>query len=97
MDALDRVFWLRIGFAVIAGLLAGGLDFLTFNENAANGIGIGFLLYIVSYVVARSRYGRMIPPSDKKKLLTNGIGGYIFMFLFIWILYNTIAFMQARG
>ena len=88
---------MRIGFAVIAGLVAGGMGFLTFNENAANGIGIGFLFYIISYVVARSRYGKMIPPSDKNKLLTNGIGGYVFMFLFIWILYNTIAFMQARG
>lgn len=97
LETLDRVFWLRIGFAVIAGLIAGGLGFLSFNEKAANGIGVAFLFYIISYVVARSRYGRSIPPSDKNKLITTGIGAYVFMFLFIWILYNTIAFVQGGG
>ncbi|GIU70867.1 MAG: hypothetical protein KatS3mg003_0346 [Candidatus Nitrosocaldaceae archaeon] len=96
MDILDRVFWLRIGFAVIAGLVAGGLGFLSFNENAANGIGIGFLFYLISYIVARGIYGKIIPSTDKNKLITTGIGAYVFMFLFIWILYNTI-FVQTGG
>ena len=94
---MDKVFWLRIGFAILAGLIAGGLGFLSINKdmNPAGGVGIGFLLYIISYIVARSMYSKKVPKDDRRKLFTTGIGAYIFMFLFIWILYNTIVFVQG--
>lgn len=92
MDALDKVFWVRISLAVIAGFVAGALGFFSTNLNSINGIGIGFLFYIISYIVVRALYGKSIPTTERKRLATNGIGGYIFMFLFIWILYNTIVY-----
>ncbi len=95
MNPLDKVFWIRIIFAVIAGLVAGGLGFLSINKDAASGIGIGFLFYILSYATVRAFYGKSILPTERSKLITTGIGAYIFMFLFIWILYNTISF--GRG
>ncbi len=92
METLDKVFWIRIGLAIIAGLVTSALGFNSFNEHAVNGIGIGILFYILSYVIAVMLYKRIILSSEKSKLFTTGIGAYIFMFLFIWILYNTIIF-----
>jgi len=82
---------MRIGFGVVAGLLAGALGYLSSNPMAFRGIGIGFMVYFVSYVVARYSFGKTLPPSDYRKMVTTGLGGYASMFLFIWILYNTFS------
>jgi hypothetical protein len=31
-----------------------------------------------------------LPPSDRKKLVTTGIGTYVFVYLFMWILTYTL-------
>lgn len=94
MDSLEKVFWIRIGFAIAAGLVAGLLGFSSINGNGINGILIGFSFYIISYIVMRGLYIRKILPTDRNKLITTGLGSYIFMFLFVWILYNTIMFSK---
>ncbi len=94
METLDKVFWLRVGFAIIAGLTTGIVGFISFNENAINGIGVGMIFYILSYILASALYKRKILASEKSKLFTTGIGAYIFMFLFVWILYNTFIFVE---
>lgn len=97
MGPIDKIFWMRIGFAVVAGVLAGALGYLSFNPMAFRGIGVGFLIYFVSYIVARFMYGRILPPTDYRKMITTGIGGYVFLFLFVWIMYNTFTFGQQTG
>ncbi|MEM4400006.1 MAG: hypothetical protein QW776_02525 [Candidatus Nitrosocaldus sp.] len=97
MSPIDKIFWLRIGFAVLAGIVAGAMGFLSTNPQAFRGIGIGFLLYFITYLIARFSFGKRIPPSESRKLVTTGMGGYVFMFLLVWILYNTFVYQQLAS
>ena len=85
---------MRIGFGVVAGILAGALGYLSANPLAFRGIGVGFMIYFVSYIVARFSFTKVLPPADYKKMITTGMAGYMFIFLFVWILYNTFSLGQ---
>jgi cell division protein FtsW (lipid II flippase) len=47
------------------------------------------VLFIISYGIAKAMRIQL-PASDKKKLIMTGIGSYFFMFVFSWILVNTL-------
>ena len=87
---LDKLFWLRVGM----GVLAGSLSAIIGNDQVEStrvvlGFGIMIILFAGSYVIAKSM--RIpIPMSDKKKLITTGYGSYFLMFIFCWILVNTL-------
>ena len=87
---LDKLFWLRVGM----GVLAGSLSAIIGNDQVEStrvvlGFGIMVILFAGSYVIAKSM--RIpIPISDKKKLITTGYGSYFLMFIFCWILVNTL-------
>lgn len=97
MRPIDKIFWMRIGFGVLAGIIAGMLGYLSSNPMAFRGVGVGFMIYFLSYIVARVSFGKNLPPTDYRKMVTTGLGGYVFMFLFIWILYNTFSLVQQSG
>lgn len=97
LEPVDKIFWMRIGFGVIAGIIAGALGYLSFNPVAFRGIGIGFLIYLISYIVARSAYKSVLPPTEFKKFVMTGMAGYVFMFMFVWIIYNTFMYGQQTG
>jgi len=87
---LDKLFWLRVGMGVLAGSLSAiiGNDQVE-STRVALGFGIMIILFAGSYVIAKSM--RIpIPISDKKKLITTGYGSYFLMFIFCWILVNTL-------
>jgi len=89
-NPLDKLFWLRVGMGLLAGSLAAFLG-LSMEESSRPflGFGIAIILFIISYGIAKAM--RIpIPSSDKKKLIMTGIGSYFFMFLFSWILVNTL-------
>jgi len=88
---------MRIGFGILAGVLAGALGYLSYNPMAFRGVGIGFMIYFLSYIVAKFSFGRSLPPTDYRKMVTTGLGGYVFIFLFMWILYNTFLLIQQTG
>jgi len=87
---LDKLFWLRIGFAVIAGTLATFLfENIQGEERRWASIAFMIIVFIVTIFIAKSM--RMqLPSSDRKKIVTQGIGSYIFLYLFVWILTYTI-------
>ena len=97
LGPIDKIFWMRVGFGVLAGILAGALGYLSYNPQAFRGIGIGFMIYFVSYILARFLFGKRLPPTDYRKMVTTGMAGYVFMFLFVWILYNTFSLGQQTG
>lgn len=88
-SGLDKLFWLRVGL----GVLAGALSALIGNPIESYRIGLGFgimiILFIVSYVIAKSMK-IPIAATEKKKLVTTGYGSYFLMFIFSWILVNTL-------
>ncbi|MCZ6584259.1 MAG: hypothetical protein O6746_05070, partial [Thaumarchaeota archaeon] len=46
-------------------------------------------LFIASVFIAKGM-NLQLPKSDRKKLVTTGIGSYVFIYLFMWILTYTI-------
>ena len=87
---IDQLFWFRIALAVIAGTAATFL-FDTNEGEERRWLSIGFMItiFIVSYFIAKSM-NLQLPKSDRKKLVTTGIGSYIFIYLFMWIFTYTL-------
>lgn len=87
---LDNLFWLRVGFAVIAGILATFLfEDLQGEERRWFSIMFMIIVFIVTVFIAKAMK-LQLPASDKKKIVTQGIGSYIFLYLFVWIVTYTI-------
>jgi hypothetical protein len=89
-SGLDKVFWIRVGLGVLAGTLSAIIgEPLIESNRVVLGFGIMIVLFIVSYIIAK---GMRIPIAitEKKKLITTGYGSYFLMFIFSWILVNTL-------
>ena len=87
---LDKLFYLRVGFAVIAGTLATFLfEGIQGEERRWASIVFMIIVFIVTIFIAKSM-NMQLPSSDRKKIITQGIGSYIFLYLFVWILTYTI-------
>ena len=87
---LDKLFWLRVGFAVIAGTLATFIfEDIQGEERRWASIVFMIIVFIVTIFIAKSMK-MQLPSSDRKKIVTQGIGSYIFLYLFVWILTYTI-------
>ena len=90
-SGLDKVFWIRVCLGILAGVISAeiGFSYTHASTRGIIGLGIVIVLFIVSYGAAKA-LKIPIPPTDKKKLVMTGIGSYFLMFLFSWILTNTI-------
>ena len=87
---LDKLFWLRVGLGVLAGSLSAIIGTGQVESSRVGlGFGIMIILFIVSYVIAKSMRIPILP-TDKKKLITTGYGSYFLMFIFCWIFVNTL-------
>ncbi len=88
---LDKVFWLRVGLGILAGALSAeiGSPMQHAHDKAFVGLGIMIVLFIISYGIAKALRVPLLP-ADKRKLVMTGIGSYFLMFLFSWILVNTV-------
>ena len=87
---LDKLFWLRVGLAVIAGSAATFIfEPIEGEERRWASIGFLIIIFIVSIGIAKGM-GLRLPKSDRKKIVTQGIGSYVFLYLFMWILTYTI-------
>ena len=88
---LNKLFWLRVGIAVLAGISATFLfDFIEDPEERRwTSIGYMIILFIITVIIAKGMK-MQLPSSDRKKIVTQGIGSYIFLYLFMWIISYTI-------
>jgi hypothetical protein len=86
---LDKVFWVRASMGVISGAILGFVTHFT-GLSGTNGILFAMLMYILSYYIARFTAGTEIPQKDTRKLVTSGLGSFILLFLFVWILITTL-------
>ena len=87
----DILFWMRFAFALIGGVIATFAfdEIADMEEKRWSSIIFMIVLFIVTCFIAK---GMMInfPKSDRKKLVTTGIGSYIFLYLFAWIMTHTM-------
>ena len=87
---LNRLFWLRVACAVIAGTIATFIfEDIQGEERRWASIAFMIIVFIVTIFIAKSM-NMQLPSSDRKKIVTQGIGSYIFLYLFVWILTYTI-------
>ncbi len=89
MKPTDKLFWLRVVMGLLTGLILGILTVLT-GFSGSNGVLFAVLMYIASYYIARFTVAAQIPPKEARKLLTTGLMSFLMLFLFTWILINTL-------
>ncbi len=87
---LNKLFWLRVSLAIIAGTAATFIfEDIEGEERRWTSIGFMIIVFIGTIIVAKGMK-MQLPSSDRKKIVTQGIGSYIFLYLFIWIVSYTL-------
>ena len=92
---LRTLFWFRIVLALTAGTVATFL-FEPYEGEERRWVSIGFMItiFIVTIFIAKEmKLG--LPRSDRKKIVTEALGSYVFLYLFMWILTYTIVNVLA--
>lgn len=87
---LNRLFWFRVALAVIAGTAATFIfEDIEGEERRWASIAFMIIVFLGTVFVAKSM--RMqLPSSDRKKIVTQAIGSYVFLYLFTWIVSYTL-------
>jgi len=87
---INILFWLRVALAVIGGIAATFIfDSIEGEDRRWASITFMIIIFIVSIIIAKGMK-MQLPRSDRKKLVTTGIGSYIFLYLFSWIVSYTL-------
>ena len=87
---LNKLFWMRVILAVIAGTAATFIfEDIEGEDRRWSSIGFMIIVFFGTIIVAK-RMKMQLPSSDRKKLVTQGIGSYIFLYLFTWIVTYTL-------
>nr|AIF10209.1 hypothetical protein [uncultured marine thaumarchaeote KM3_44_G08] len=85
------LFWLRFCFAIIGGAIATFLfeGIEDSEERRWSSIIFMIVLFIITCFIAKGMKINF-PKSDRKKLVTTGMGSYVFLYLFSWIMTYTL-------
>ena len=87
---LNKLFWMRIALAIIAGTAATFIfEDIEGEERRWASIAFMIILFFGSIMVAKGMK-MQLPSSDRKKIVTQALGSYVFLYLFTWILTYTI-------
>ena len=87
---LNKLFWLRVSLAVIAGTIATFIfEDIEGEERRWASIAFMIVVFLGTIIVAKGMK-MQLPSSDRKKIVTQGIGSYIFLYLFVWIVTYTL-------
>lgn len=90
MDVFERVYYMRVILGVAAGMVAGLIIPVEFDQNSSVGIAVllAFVFYIVSFGVGKS-IARNVPRDKRRKIATEGIIPFIFLLLTFMIITYT--------
>jgi hypothetical protein len=91
VTVFDKVYWMRIGLGILFGVAAEYILGANSSEIVYYGLSLGILGYLVSYYLARLVWFRKLDRSNTSKVYTTGIGAYVGMYLFTWVLLFTIS------
>jgi len=87
---LNKLFWMRVALAIIAGTAATFIfEDIEGEDRRWSSIGFMIIVFFGTIIVAKGMK-MQLPHSDRKKLVTQGIGSYIFLYLFTWIVTFTL-------
>ena len=94
---LNRLFWLRVGLAVLAGTAATFIfEDIQGEERRWASIAFMIIVFLATIFIAKGMQ-MQLPSQDRKKIVTQGIGSYIFIYLFVWIVSYTLVNVNVQG
>jgi len=87
----NLLFWMRFAFAIIGGAIATFLfEEIDGNEERRwSSIIFMIVLFIITCFIAKGMKINF-PKADRKKLVTTGMGSFVFLYLFAWIMTYTL-------
>ena len=87
----NMLFWLRIGLALIGGAIATFLfeGIEDTEEHRWSSIIFMIVLFIITCFIAKGMKINF-PKADRKKLVTTGMGSFVFLYLFAWVMTYTL-------
>ncbi|HSG83757.1 MAG TPA: hypothetical protein VLA08_04275 [Nitrosopumilus sp.] len=92
---LNKLFWMRVALAIIAGTAATFI-FEDIEGEERRWASIGFMIVIFFGTVIIAKGMKMqLPSSDRKKVVTQAIGSYVFLYLFSWIVSYTLTHLET--
>ena len=94
---LNKLFWMRVALAIIAGTAATFI-FEDIEGEDRRWASIGFMIVIFFGTVIVAKGMKMqLPSSDRKKVVTQAIGSYVFLYLFSWIVSYTLTHLGSTS
>ncbi|MEX0861817.1 hypothetical protein [Nitrosopumilus sp.] len=94
---LNKLFWMRVALAVIAGTAATFL-FENIEGEDRRWASIGFMIIIFfGTIIVAKKMNMQLPSSDRKKIVTQAIGSYVFLYLFSWIVSYTLTHLGSTS
>ena len=94
---LNKLFWMRIALAIIAGTAATFLfEGIEGEDRRWASIGFMIVIFFASVIVAKGMK-MQLPSSDRKKVVTQAIGSYVFLYLFSWIVSWTLTHLGSTS
>ncbi len=87
LKTLNVIYCMRIGFAILAALVAGLVVNLKAGNPLINGITIGLAVYLVTFYLLKWLFVNKV--EKPTKILTMGVGAYALTFIFCWVLFVT--------
>lgn len=87
MAGFEKLYWSRFGFGILGGYAAEKV----FGTDLLNGISLMILFYLFTFYIARYGLYRKVAKENVTKLYTTGIGTYVIVFLWFWVLFFTAA------
>ena len=89
LEQLDKIYYMRAILGIIAGVIL-GVVLNPANRGMALQFTVltGFIVYIISYIVAK-KIGTRVKSEEKRKLATSGIFPFIFLLLMFMIVVYT--------
>ncbi|MEJ2280533.1 MAG: PKD domain-containing protein [Candidatus Bathyarchaeota archaeon] len=87
MKTLNIIYWSRVGFGILAALVATLLVNLKAGNPLLNGITIALAVYLISYYLLKWRFTNKV--EQPTKILTMGIGAFFLTFVLCWVLFIT--------
>ena len=87
---LNKLFWMRVALAIIAGTTATFI-FEDIEGEDRRWASIAFMIIVFFGTIIVAKGMKMqLSSSDRKKIVTQAIGSYVFLYLFTWIVTYTL-------
>ncbi len=87
LKTLNIIYWSRVGFGILAALVATLLINLKAGNPLLNGITIALAVYLISYYLLKWKFTNKV--EQPTKILTMGIGAFFLTFILCWVLFIT--------